>query len=49
MEDLLAELMFHIFRDLKGMICPDCDARLYFPQDNQEACTVCDPTIDGTM
>ena len=49
MQTLLAELLFHIFRDLKGMICPTCDARLYFPQDNQEACTVCDPTFDGIL
>ena len=47
MEDLLAELMFHIFRDLKGMICPDCDARLYFPRDNMIACAVCEEIIHG--
>ena len=49
MRELLAELMFHIFRDLKGMICPICDTRLYFPLDNQIECTVCDPTIDGSI
>ena len=49
MRELLAELMFHIFRALKGMICPTCDARLYFPLDNQEACTGCAPTFDGIL